>query len=195
MLERYEEETKKSWKEQENSFKSVEVLVDQMLSVKEEVEEQDDEAPVSSEISMKNEVVEANEGDWSREAAGGGGGGGCHSGGGRHGGGGGWLRGRGFGKVRGEWGGRFGMGLRVVVVGGGAAGGGTVDGDRKGGSGGGGRKGDRGRRKRGKEEGGCRGGGFWVVGGGGGGRWWWLGGGWVMERKRGGRGFREGGRD
>jgi len=34
------------------------VLVNQMLSVKEEVEEQEEEAPVSSKFLVKNEVVE-----------------------------------------------------------------------------------------------------------------------------------------
>ncbi|KAL4300252.1 hypothetical protein AHAS_Ahas17G0182300 [Arachis hypogaea] len=58
MLERYEGEAQRSWNDQENSFKNMEVLVNQMLSVKEEVEEQEEEAPVSSKFLVKNEVVE-----------------------------------------------------------------------------------------------------------------------------------------
>ncbi|KAL4321664.1 hypothetical protein AHAS_Ahas14G0133100 [Arachis hypogaea] len=58
MLERYEREAQISWNDQENSFKNMEVLINQMLSVKEEVEEQEEEAPVSSKFSVKNEVVE-----------------------------------------------------------------------------------------------------------------------------------------
>ncbi|KAL4381097.1 hypothetical protein AHAS_Ahas04G0099400 [Arachis hypogaea] len=58
MLERYEEETRKYWEEQETSFKNMEVLLDQMLSIKEEVEEEDEEDPVPSETLMKKEVVE-----------------------------------------------------------------------------------------------------------------------------------------
>ncbi|KAL4315474.1 hypothetical protein AHAS_Ahas15G0188700 [Arachis hypogaea] len=84
MLERYEEEAQISWNEQENSFRNMEVLVNQMLSAKEEVEEQNEEAPelrlpsgkgeeqtvseeeeeevpVSSETSRENEVVEVYE--------------------------------------------------------------------------------------------------------------------------------------
>ncbi|KAL4316138.1 hypothetical protein AHAS_Ahas15G0255100 [Arachis hypogaea] len=52
----YEEEIKKSWEEQQTS--SIKVLLNQMLSAKEEVEEQDEEAPVPSDTSMEKEVVE-----------------------------------------------------------------------------------------------------------------------------------------
>ncbi|KAL4315702.1 hypothetical protein AHAS_Ahas15G0211500 [Arachis hypogaea] len=58
MLERYEREAQRSWNDQENSLKNMEVLVNQMLSVKEGVEEQEEEAPVSSKFLVKNEIVE-----------------------------------------------------------------------------------------------------------------------------------------
>ncbi|QHN77767.1 uncharacterized protein DS421_19g655620 [Arachis hypogaea] len=58
MFERYEREAQRSWNDQENSFKNMEVLINQMLSVKEEVEEKKEEAPVSSKFSVKNEMVE-----------------------------------------------------------------------------------------------------------------------------------------
>ncbi|QHO20143.1 uncharacterized protein DS421_11g335300 [Arachis hypogaea] len=58
ILERYEREAQRSWNDQENSLKNMEVLVNQLLSVKKEVEEQEEEAPVSSKFSVKNEVVE-----------------------------------------------------------------------------------------------------------------------------------------
>nr|XP_025628345.1 putative uncharacterized protein DDB_G0287113 [Arachis hypogaea] len=51
MLERYEEEAQISWNEQENSLKNMEVLVNQMLSAREEVEEQNEEAPKLSKTS------------------------------------------------------------------------------------------------------------------------------------------------
>ncbi|KAL4293719.1 hypothetical protein AHAS_Ahas18G0156200 [Arachis hypogaea] len=56
VIERYEEEMKKFWKEQQTS--SIEVLFKQMLSAKEEVEEQDEEVPVPNGISIEEEVVE-----------------------------------------------------------------------------------------------------------------------------------------
>jgi len=58
MLERYEEEMKNSWTEQETFFKNMEVRLDQMLSTKDEVEEQEEEAPISRETSIENEVTE-----------------------------------------------------------------------------------------------------------------------------------------
>ncbi|QHO19472.1 uncharacterized protein DS421_11g329270 [Arachis hypogaea] len=58
ILERYEREAQRSWNDQENSLKNMKVLLNQMLSVKEEVEEQEEEAPVSRKFSVKNEVVE-----------------------------------------------------------------------------------------------------------------------------------------
>ncbi|KAL4315551.1 hypothetical protein AHAS_Ahas15G0196400 [Arachis hypogaea] len=58
MFEKYEREAQISWNEQENSFKNIEVMVNQMLSAKDKVEEHNEEATVSSELSMKNEVVE-----------------------------------------------------------------------------------------------------------------------------------------
>ncbi|KAL4293609.1 hypothetical protein AHAS_Ahas18G0145200 [Arachis hypogaea] len=58
MFEKYEREAQISWNKQENSFKNIEVMVNQMLSAKEKVEEQDEEATASSELPMKNEVVE-----------------------------------------------------------------------------------------------------------------------------------------
>ncbi|KAL4391508.1 hypothetical protein AHAS_Ahas03G0252100 [Arachis hypogaea] len=58
MFEKYEREAQRSWKEQENSLKNMKMLLNQMLNEKEEVENQDEEVPVSSKLSMKNEVVE-----------------------------------------------------------------------------------------------------------------------------------------
>ncbi|KAL4337271.1 hypothetical protein AHAS_Ahas12G0093500 [Arachis hypogaea] len=55
MLERYEREAQKSWNDQENSLKNMEVLLSQMLSAREEVEKQEQKVPVSSEIAMKDE--------------------------------------------------------------------------------------------------------------------------------------------
>ncbi|QHO38611.1 uncharacterized protein DS421_4g121910 [Arachis hypogaea] len=46
---------KKSWEDQQTS--SIEELLKQMFSVKEELEEQEKEAPIPSKIPMKNEVV------------------------------------------------------------------------------------------------------------------------------------------
>ncbi|KAL4357225.1 hypothetical protein AHAS_Ahas09G0165400 [Arachis hypogaea] len=45
MFEKYEKEAQISWNEQENSFKNIEVLVNQMISAREEVKEQNEEAP------------------------------------------------------------------------------------------------------------------------------------------------------
>ncbi|QHO24052.1 uncharacterized protein DS421_12g368900 [Arachis hypogaea] len=59
MLKGYEEKTKKFWKEQENSFTNLEVMLDQLLSATKKVEGQDEETSVSSKILMKNEVEEA----------------------------------------------------------------------------------------------------------------------------------------
>ncbi|QHO01653.1 uncharacterized protein DS421_13g416970 [Arachis hypogaea] len=58
MLERYEREAQRSWKEQENSLTNMEMLLAQLLSAKKKEEGQDEEASVSSEISMEKEVVE-----------------------------------------------------------------------------------------------------------------------------------------
>ncbi|KAL4277020.1 hypothetical protein AHAS_Ahas20G0265400 [Arachis hypogaea] len=58
MIEEYEREAQISWNEQENSFKNIEVMVNQMLSAREKVEEKEEEATASSELPMKNEVVE-----------------------------------------------------------------------------------------------------------------------------------------
>ncbi|KAL4371699.1 hypothetical protein AHAS_Ahas06G0191900 [Arachis hypogaea] len=55
VIEKYEEEMKKSWEDQQTS--SIEELLKQMFSVKEELEEQEKEAPIPSKIPMKNEVV------------------------------------------------------------------------------------------------------------------------------------------
>ncbi|KAL4397340.1 hypothetical protein AHAS_Ahas01G0182100 [Arachis hypogaea] len=43
MLEKYEREAQRSWNDQENSLKNMEVLLSQMLSAREEVEEQESE--------------------------------------------------------------------------------------------------------------------------------------------------------
>ena len=63
MIERYEEEMKKSWEEQQTS--SMKVLLNQMLSIKEEVEEQESEEgnqgrPYSSEAEscIEEELME-----------------------------------------------------------------------------------------------------------------------------------------
>ncbi|KAL4371798.1 hypothetical protein AHAS_Ahas06G0201800 [Arachis hypogaea] len=56
VIERYEEEMKKSCEEQQTS--SIKVLLNQMLSAKEEVEEHGKEAPIPNETSMEKEVVE-----------------------------------------------------------------------------------------------------------------------------------------
>ncbi|KAL4329701.1 hypothetical protein AHAS_Ahas13G0326400 [Arachis hypogaea] len=58
MCEKYEREAQISWNEQENSFKDIKVMINQMLSAREKVEEQDEEATASSELPIKNEVVE-----------------------------------------------------------------------------------------------------------------------------------------
>ncbi|QHO07420.1 uncharacterized protein DS421_14g463540 [Arachis hypogaea] len=55
MLERYEREAQRSWNDQENSLKNMEVPLSQMLSAREEVEKQEQKVPVSSEIAMKDE--------------------------------------------------------------------------------------------------------------------------------------------
>ncbi|KAL4390139.1 hypothetical protein AHAS_Ahas03G0115200 [Arachis hypogaea] len=56
MLERYEREAQRSWNDQEKSFKNMKVLVNQMLSVKEEVEEQEEEMTRKHENSQPSQT-------------------------------------------------------------------------------------------------------------------------------------------
>ncbi|KAL4397396.1 hypothetical protein AHAS_Ahas01G0187700 [Arachis hypogaea] len=58
MFEKYEREAQISWNEQENSFKNMEIMLAQLVIATRKEEGQDEEASVSSEFSMKNEVVE-----------------------------------------------------------------------------------------------------------------------------------------
>ncbi|KAL4359126.1 hypothetical protein AHAS_Ahas08G0046200 [Arachis hypogaea] len=58
MFKKYEEETKKVWKEQENSLKNMEVQLAQLVSATKKEEKQEEEATASSEIAKKEEVVE-----------------------------------------------------------------------------------------------------------------------------------------
>ncbi|KAL4391402.1 hypothetical protein AHAS_Ahas03G0241500 [Arachis hypogaea] len=58
MFEKYEREAQISWNEQENSFKNMEIMLAQVVSATRKEEGPDEEASVSSKISMKKEVVE-----------------------------------------------------------------------------------------------------------------------------------------
>ncbi|QHO41143.1 uncharacterized protein DS421_5g143170 [Arachis hypogaea] len=58
MFEKYEREAQISWNEQENLFKNMEIMLAQVVSATRKEEGQDEEASVSSKISMKKEVVE-----------------------------------------------------------------------------------------------------------------------------------------
>ncbi|KAL4344512.1 hypothetical protein AHAS_Ahas11G0185800 [Arachis hypogaea] len=62
MFEKYEREVQRSWNEQENSFKNMEVMAGQLLNArKEKMEKQECKVPVLSEIAKKEEVEEQNE--------------------------------------------------------------------------------------------------------------------------------------
>ncbi|KAL4374140.1 hypothetical protein AHAS_Ahas05G0152000 [Arachis hypogaea] len=56
MFEKYEREAQISWNEQENSFKNMEIMLAQLVSATRKEEGQDEEASVSSKISMKKEI-------------------------------------------------------------------------------------------------------------------------------------------
>ncbi|KAL4356842.1 hypothetical protein AHAS_Ahas09G0127100 [Arachis hypogaea] len=58
MFEKYEREAQISWNEQENSFKNMEIMLAQVVNATRKEEGPDEEASVSSKISMKKEVVE-----------------------------------------------------------------------------------------------------------------------------------------
>ncbi|KAL4374042.1 hypothetical protein AHAS_Ahas05G0142200 [Arachis hypogaea] len=58
MFEKYEREAHISWNEQENSFKNMEIMLALVVSATRKEEGPDEEASVSSKISMKKEVVE-----------------------------------------------------------------------------------------------------------------------------------------
>ncbi|KAL4371216.1 hypothetical protein AHAS_Ahas06G0143600 [Arachis hypogaea] len=58
MLESYEREAQRSWKERKNSLTNMEVMLAQLVSATKKEEGKDEEASVSSELSMNNEVVE-----------------------------------------------------------------------------------------------------------------------------------------
>ncbi|KAL4371574.1 hypothetical protein AHAS_Ahas06G0179400 [Arachis hypogaea] len=58
MIEKYEREAQIAWNEQENSFKNMEIMLAQVVSATRKEEGPDEEASVSSKISMKKEVVE-----------------------------------------------------------------------------------------------------------------------------------------
>ncbi|KAL4350531.1 hypothetical protein AHAS_Ahas10G0151300 [Arachis hypogaea] len=58
MFKKYEEETMKVWKEQENSLKNMEVQLAQLVSATKKEEKQEEEATASSEIAKKEDVVE-----------------------------------------------------------------------------------------------------------------------------------------
>ncbi|KAL4350033.1 hypothetical protein AHAS_Ahas10G0101500 [Arachis hypogaea] len=58
MFKKYEEETMKVWKEQENFLKNMEVQLAQVVSATKKEEKQEEEATASSEIAKKEEVVE-----------------------------------------------------------------------------------------------------------------------------------------
>ncbi|KAL4315773.1 hypothetical protein AHAS_Ahas15G0218600 [Arachis hypogaea] len=55
MFERHEREVQRSWKEQENSFKNIEVLINQTLNEKEEVEEQNEDPLQKSRELLKRQ--------------------------------------------------------------------------------------------------------------------------------------------
>ncbi|KAL4373132.1 hypothetical protein AHAS_Ahas05G0051200 [Arachis hypogaea] len=58
MLESYERKAQRSWKERKNSLTNMEVMLAQLVSGTKKEEGKDEEASVSSELSIKNEVVE-----------------------------------------------------------------------------------------------------------------------------------------
>ncbi|KAL4276169.1 hypothetical protein AHAS_Ahas20G0180300 [Arachis hypogaea] len=55
MFERHEREVQRSWKEQENSFKNIEVLINQTLNEKEEVDEQNEDPLQKSRELLKRQ--------------------------------------------------------------------------------------------------------------------------------------------